>query len=111
MFDLPNPLFETDVVGNRLCLVCTKKKASRALWTVHKQVAPLCRDCAADWNMYGYLILRQIKPAQLFSGILKYKLLHPFQEPSVATIWRDVRGMQDWAATMKNWTSSTKAAP
>jgi|ERR1043166_6209745 hypothetical protein len=103
MFDLPDPLFETFVEGKRLCLVCARQPASRALWTVNKQVVPLCPDCVADWNIYGYLILRRIKPRRLVLGILKYKLLHPFQAPSIATIWRDVRGLQEWARQMKKF--------
>ena len=101
--DFPEPLFETNVDGKRLCLVCAKKLASRALWAGVKQVVPLCDDCTADWNIYGYLVLRRAKPAALISSIVKYKLRHPFQAPSSMTIWRDVLGFQDWAAKMKKF--------
>ena len=63
----------------------------------------VCDDCRADWNFYGYLILKKVKPASLISGIVKYKVLHPFQEPSWRTIWRDVRGFQEWASKMKRF--------
>jgi hypothetical protein len=101
--DFPEPLFESFVEGRRLCLACAKKPASGALWTVNRLVVPLCDACRADWNFYGYRILKRIKPAALISGIVKYKLLHPFQEPSWATIWRDVRGFHDWASKMKKF--------
>jgi hypothetical protein len=103
MFEFPEPLFESDVVGNRLCLVCGSKRASRALWTVNRLVVPICEDCRADWVFYDYLILKRIKPKRLALGILKYKLLHPFRGPSWRTIVRDVQGFQAWARTMKRF--------
>ena len=101
MIDFPDPLFETDVEGDHLCLVCGSAQARRALWTVHRLVVPLCEDCRADWNCYGYLIFRKITPTRLLSSIVKYKLLHPFRAPSWRGIWRDLRGFQEWARQMK----------
>jgi hypothetical protein len=101
--DFPEPLFESFVEGKRLCLVCAKKQASGALWTATRLVVPICDDCRADWNFYGYLILKRIKPARLILGIIKYKVLHLFQAPSYWTIWRDVRGFQQWASKMRKF--------
>ena len=103
MDEFPEPLFESFVEGKKLCLVCARKQASGALWTVNRPVVPLCDDCRADWNFYGYLILKRVKPARLVWGIVKYKLLHPFQEPSYATIWRDVSAFQEWATKMRKF--------
>jgi hypothetical protein len=103
MMDLPEPLFESFVEGKKLCLVCAKKQATQALWTVSKPIVPLCADCWANWSFYGYAILRKIKPANLISGIMKYKLLHPFQGPSLAGIWRDVTVFKEWARKMKKF--------
>jgi hypothetical protein len=107
--DFPEPLFETSLEGKRLCLVCARKHASRALWTVRRPVVPLCDDCRADWNLYGYLILKKIKPASLISNILKFKLHHPFQSPSLLTVWRDVRRFQEWAQKMKKYSDDSKS--
>jgi hypothetical protein len=103
MFDFPEPLFESFVDGEKLCLVCAQQKASDALRTVTRTIVPLCPDCRADWNLYGYLILRRIKPGLLVRRILSYKLLHPWQKPSWATVWHDVRGLQQWAGKMKRF--------
>ncbi len=103
MDDLPEPLFESSVVGTRLCLVCARKLASGVLRTVTRPVVPLCDDCRADWNFFGYLILKRVKPGRLISNIIKYKVLHPFQAPSSMTIWRDVQGFQEWAMKMKKF--------
>src|SRR5262249_49173931 len=101
--DFPEPLFESVVEGNRLCLVCAENQASRSLWTVSRPVVPLCEDCRADWNFLDYLILKKVKPAVLISRIIKYKLLHPFKAPSWLTIWRDLRGFQEWAGKMRKF--------
>src|SRR5262245_40112228 len=110
LMDFPDPLFESAVEGTKLCLVCAKKPASSSLWTVNRPVVPLCDDCRADWNFYGYLILKKITPAKLISGIVTFKLTHPFQAPSWATLWRDVRGFQNWSAQMKKFLQSRKGA-
>jgi len=101
--EFPEPLFESCVEGRRLCLVCARKPARRALWTVSRPIVPLCEDCRADWNFYGYLILRRIKPGDLILRVIQYKLLHPFQAPSCLAIWRDLRAFQEWAGTMKKF--------
>jgi hypothetical protein len=106
--DFPDPLFESAVDGKKLCLVCAKKPASASLRTVCRPVVPLCDDCRADWNFFGYLILKKIKPAKLISGIIKYKMTHPFQAPSWATLWRDVRAFQEWSAGMKKFLQSRR---
>jgi hypothetical protein len=103
MDDLPEPLFESSVEGARLCLVCTKRSATGALWTVSRPVVPLCDDCRADWNFYGYQILKRVRPTRLIWGIAKYKMLHPLQGPGLTAIWRDVCGLQEWAIKMKRF--------
>jgi multisubunit Na+/H+ antiporter MnhE subunit len=105
MWDFPEPLFETFVDGKRLCLVCAKEKAVKALWTVDKSIVPVCQNCSADWNFYGYQILQRIRPSRLVLGILRYKLLHPLQKPSWPTIRQDIRGFQEWVRKMKRFMS------
>jgi len=102
MFDFPEPLFESHLQGSRMCLVCARNLADSVLRTTSREVVPLCKDCAADWNIYGYEILRRIKPKRLIKRTLLFKLQHPFQ-PSARSIVRDIRGLQGWAAKMKRW--------
>ncbi len=104
MLDLPEPLYETTYLhSRRMCLVCARRFADSVLRTTEKEIVPLCTDCAADWNFYGYLILRRIKPSRLIWRTAVFKSLHPFQEPSLRTIWQDVKSLQGWAEKMKKW--------
>jgi hypothetical protein len=32
-----------------------------------------------------------------------FKLLHPFQQPSLWTIWQDIKALQAWAKKMRKW--------
>ena len=103
--DFPEPLFETTPLQSRkMCLVCARKYAESVLRTTDKEIVPVCRDCAADWNSYGYLILKRITPSRLIWRTLVFKALHPFQQPSLQTIWQDVETLQAWAKMMKKWT-------
>lgn len=102
--DFPEPLYETTPVHSRkMCLVCAREYAQSVLRTTDKEIVPLCKDCAADWNIYGYLILKRITPRRLIWRTLLFKALHPFQQPSLRIIWQDVRSLQVWAKKMKQW--------
>jgi len=106
MIDLPEPLFEANLHQRKVCLVCARKQAEMVLRTTTTEVVPICGDCSIDWNIYGYEILKRIKPAQLVKRLLLFKLLHPFQRPSMRAIWRDIDGLKVWAAKMKKWMRS-----
>jgi hypothetical protein len=102
--DFPEPLYEaTYLLSRRMCLVCAKKHAESVLRTTEKEIVPLCKDCAADWNIYGYLILKRIKPGRLIWRTVVFKILHPFQQPALRTIWQDMKALQAWAEKMKKW--------
>jgi hypothetical protein len=106
MLDLPEPLYESVADGTMICLVCARRRATSALWAGNRSIVPICVDCSADWNMYGYLALRKIKPASLVTGILKYKLTHPWQEPSIARVWQTIGAFKEWARKMKKFARS-----
>lgn len=103
MIDLPEPLFEANLHQRKVCLVCARKHAEMVLRTTTTEVVPICGDCSIDWNIYGYEILRRIKPGPLVKRLLWFKLAHPFQAPSLRAIWRDLDGLKAWAAKMKKW--------
>ena len=104
MIDLPDPLFEANLHQRKLCLVCARRYAQSVLRTTTAEIVPICADCSADWNLYGYEILKRIKPPQLIKRLVQFKLSHPFQGPSPLTIWRDINALKGWAAKMKKWT-------
>lgn len=103
MIDLPEPLFEADLHQRKVCLVCAQRFAETVLRTTTTEVVPICRNCSIDWNIYGYEILKRIKPGPTVKRLLLFKLGHPFQSPSLKTIWRDLEGLKGWAAKMKKW--------
>ena len=104
MMEFPEPLYETTYMqSRRMCLVCARKHAESVLRTTEKEIVPLCKDCASDWNAYGYSILKRIKPIRLIRRTLVFKILHPFQQPSLRTIWHDIKALQSWAEKMKKW--------
>jgi hypothetical protein len=102
MFDFPEPLFESHLQDERMCLVCARNLASSVLRTPSKEIVPLCSSCATDWNIYGYNILRRIKPGRLLKRAVLFKLRHPLR-PSIRTITRDIKSLQNWAAKMRRW--------
>ena len=57
----------------------------------------------ADWNFYGYLILKRITPSRVIWRTAVFKLLHPFKQPSLRTIWQDIKTLQEWAKKMTKW--------
>jgi len=85
-----------------MCLVCARALAGSVLRTTNREVVPLCQDCATDWNIYGYEILKRIKPMRLLKRTVLFKLRHPLR-PSLRTILRDIKGLQDWAGKMRKW--------
>ena len=50
----------------------TGKQAIKALWTYDRPIVPLCEDCAARWNFYGYAILTGIRVKSLILNIIKF---------------------------------------
>jgi hypothetical protein len=109
--EFPEPLYESTFLSNpRMCLVCARKHAESVLRTTDQEIVPLCKDCAADWNLYGYLLLKRIKPGQLIRRTAVFKMLHPFQQPSMRTIWHDIKTLRAWAKKMKKWTQAGRAA-
>lgn len=104
LMDFPEPLYETTYLqSRRMCLVCARKHAESVLRTAEKEIVPLCKDCAADWNAYDYGILRRIKPIRLIWRTLVFKILHPCQQPSLSIIRQDMKALQAWAEKMKKW--------
>ena len=102
--DFPEPLYETTFLqSRRMCLVCARKHAESVLRTTDREIVPLCKDCAADWNSYGYVILKRITAGRLIRRTVVFKLLHPFQQPSLWTIWHDIKALQAWAKKMRKW--------
>src|SRR5436190_12091509 len=103
MFEFPEPLFESFVEGKRLCLACATRPATRALWTTREPVVPLCAECVAEWNLHGYLLLKRIKPGQLVTHLIRYKLLRLLSGPPVAVLWQDMRTFMAWGGRMKKF--------
>lgn len=96
----PTPLYESaGIEGTRLCFVCGKKQARTALTAAGRSepIVPLCTDCSAAWNMYGYLILRRIRPLTLLWNITKFYALNPFRRSGV---WGDLKRLQAWQKRM-----------
>jgi hypothetical protein len=101
--EFPEPLFESCCMSKRkLCLACGKKEARTVLRTTERDVCPLCKDCSADWNFYGYLVLKRIKPLRLIRNIGLFKLMHPWQ-PSLWTIWEDIQSFKQWGEHMRKF--------
>jgi len=102
--DFPEPLYETELHGRRVCMACGEKRAVKVLRTTQREIVPLCEDCSRRWNVHGYQILKRIRPGKLISRLVLFKLLHPFQQPSLCRIWDDLKSFQAWAKKMKRWT-------
>jgi hypothetical protein len=101
--EFPEPLFESCFLAKpKLCLVCGNKKAETVLRNTDREVCPLCKDCGGDWNIYGYALLKRIKPSRLLWNIGLFKLRHWLQ-PSILTIWRDLESLRQWGEHMKKF--------
>ena len=102
---MPEPLFETYHMPGpaKLCLVCGTRRATSALWSASKgrSVVPMCENCARDWNIYGYSILRRVKPAKLFWRLVKYKARHPFGRPTPGDLAADIKELLRWSRKMR----------
>jgi transposase-like protein len=101
--DFPEPLFESTLHHRKACLVCGKNYATKVLRTTDREIVPVCDDCSSDWNLYGYQILKRIKPGRLIRRLMMFKLGHPFRPPSWRAVGRDLRGLTEWAKKMKRW--------
>ena len=66
---------------------------------------PLCKDCSADWNCYGYATLKKIQPAALMLKITKWFLLNPIKRGSV---WSDLRHLMRWQKKMSHLRKAAK---
>lgn len=104
MFDFPEPLFESALASPALCLVCASRRADRVLRTTQAPIVPVCAECAAAWNAYGYQVLKRIRPWPLIRRILWFKLRNPFQAPSLRAVFRHVQAFKAWATKMRRWT-------
>ncbi len=103
MMEFPEPLFESHLHQRKICLVCARKYAKTVLRSTDREIVPICEDCSADWNFYGYQILKRIKPGPLVKGLLWFKARHLLGQPTWRTIWRDIRLLKEWAGRMKKW--------
>jgi hypothetical protein len=99
---MPEPLYESFLLpAPKVCLVCACRPANSALYAGTHLVVPLCKECAADWNVHGYDILKRVRPKQLVLKLAKYKATHLFRRPGMIEIYRDVAAMAKWSAKMK----------
>jgi hypothetical protein len=100
----PEPLFESfHIPTPKVCLRCGQRRATSLLFSTldMRPVLPLCSNCAADWNIDGYRILKGVSAKTLLWRLLSFKLKHPFSAPSALDIKRDLQGFQRWASKMK----------
>jgi hypothetical protein len=98
----PEPLYESFLLPTpKVCLVCACRRASSALYSDTRLVVPLCAECASDWNIHGYDVLKRVRPKQLLLRLVKYKVLHLFRPPGVLELSKDVAGMARWSKKMK----------
>lgn len=100
---IPEPLFESPLVGSRLCLRCGKAHAKSLLYSSVNgmPVLPLCRDCVSDWNFYGYCILKSIHPKSLIFNLVKFKIFHPLNSPSAFSLYNDIKNLLRWSNKMR----------
>lgn len=99
---VPEPLYESFLLPRpKVCLVCARRPASSGLYTGTRLVVPLCKQCAADWNVHGYDILKRVRPKQLVVRLAKYKALHLFRRPGMIELIKDVKAMARWSVKMK----------
>ncbi len=99
----PEPLYESFLLpGPKLCLVCACRRATSALYSGARLVVPLCNECAADWNVHGYDLLKRVRPKQLLLRLAKYKVLHLFSPPGMIEISKDAAAMAKWSKKMKS---------
>src|SRR4051794_17629952 len=85
----PEPLFESFLLpGDKVCLRCGQEKAASMLYSAlsMQPVLPLCTNCAADWNVYGYRIMKGLSAKTLLWRLTLYKLKHPLSRPSLVDI-------------------------
>jgi hypothetical protein len=78
LIEIPDPLYETFIWRQSPCLACGKDKAVNVLRTSSVEIVPICVACTTRWRLYGYGMLKSIKPSTLVWNLLKFKLRHPF---------------------------------
>jgi hypothetical protein len=98
----PEPLYESFLLPSpKVCLVCAGRGANSALYSGTRLIVPLCKECAVDWNIHGYDLLKTVRPKKLMLRLAKYKLFHLFAAPSIIEIAKDVVEMARWSKKMK----------
>src|SRR5713226_8702590 len=92
----PEPLFESPhLPAPKVCLRCGRERAVSLLYSPFgmKPVLPLCPSCAAQWNVGGYHILKDLRAKTLVWRLLLFKLRHPFARPSLRELIADVQNL------------------
>lgn len=105
---MPEPLYEAaNLEGEHLCLVCGKNIARSALRSpsVKEPIVPLCSDCSSNWNIYGYLILKGIRPVPLVMKMAGFFLYKPARR---LVVWQDLRNLMRWQKKMLRLRTSAK---
>jgi hypothetical protein len=100
----PEPLFEVvQMPAPKVCLRCGRERATSLLYSSlgMRPVLPLCSNCAADWNVAGYHILKDMNAKTLLWELMKFKLRHPFGRPSIFEIRDDLQNLQRWVRKMQ----------
>ena len=105
--NFPEPLFETHVPKNRVCVVCGKCGADSSLVTPSGScVIPICENCSKRWNSYGYEILKKIKFFDLIKNLMFFKLKN--SNPSITQIFKDIISLQNWSKSVKKYYKNKK---
>lgn len=100
----PEPLFQTYYMSGRpkICLACCNEMAQCSLWSspAGRSIVPMCKRCAADWNVIGYYILKRISPFKMFWRLFKFKMKNMFNQPYTFDIVSDVVALLKWSRKM-----------
>lgn len=89
--------------GRRACIGCGSALAQSVLRTTEQEIAPICVNCSAVWNIHGYRLLRSIKTSKLMWRLFCFKLARPFRQPTWRAIFKDLKQLKEWARKMKRW--------
>lgn len=101
---MPEPLFESfHLPADKICLRCGQERAVSILYSAvsMRPVLALCTHCAADWNLYGYRIMKGLDAKTMLWRLGMFKLKHPFSRPSILEIKKDLQDLLRWANKMK----------
>lgn len=96
------PLFETVLyTKKKVCFACGEHQAKKVLRTQNEEIVPLCSVCSANWNVYGYNILKSVPPKELTKRVVIYSLTHPFSCQPFFMCLIELRRFGKWAQMMK----------